>query len=418
MKQPLFLYPADILLPNKQIDLSKFSVIACDQYTSQPDYWQRVKQSTQHVPSAYHLIFPEADLNTQPFAQKINEINQQMEQYLNDCVFDTIFHSLIYVERTLKNGSVRKGIIGMIDLEQYDYQKGAQSSIRATEETVLERIPPRVQIRKNACLELPHIMLLMDNPKQNIIEPLAQIKSKHSPLYEFELMEQSGTLSGWKIPAQQIEQLQTALQDLARTTISNQEQSMLFAVGDGNHSLAAAKACYEELKHTLSKEELKNHPARYALVEIVNLHDNSLVFEAIHRVVFDVDTEHLLHYLTQTLHLVPKTCVCEQSFIYQAKDKQLHYTIENPFHSLTVGSLQHCLDQYILEFGGTIDYIHGESVVAQLCQQPNTAGLILPCIQKSELFPTVIKEGSLPRKTFSMGEACDKRFYLEARKIR
>lgn len=418
----IFFQPADILLPNKQTDLQAFSVVACDQYTSEPEYWERVDQKTKGKPSAYHMIFPEIYLENTGFEERISNINATMNQYDAEGLFEVFPDSMIYVERTLRNGSVRRGLVGLIDLEQYDYQAGIKNYIRATEGTVLERIPPRVAIRQDALLEFPHIMLLIDDEKRELIEPLALQKSEFPCLYDIELMENSGRLTGYQVSLEQQQKIIDILEKKGTKEYFkqkygvDQETPLLFAVGDGNHSLATAKSCYEQIKKTLSPEEVRQHPARYALVELVNLHDDSLQFEAIHRVLFHVDGKHLLdrfkkQYNTisgenpQTLTAVFDGC-CEQITIY-----------DSPFQ-LTVGTLQNFLDEYLKEFGGKIDYVHGADVVKKLCRQKDTIGFLLPCMDKSELFPAVILDGALPRKTFSMGEACDKRFYLEGRKIR
>lgn len=416
-----FLKAADIMLPAEEIDLQTFSVVACDQYTSEPEYWERVLNKAEGKPSACHMIFPEIYLEQADFESRIEAINSTMRNYLSDGVFEEHPDTMIYLERTLRNGTVRRGLVGMIDLEQYDYQKGTANYIRATEGTVLERIPPRVAIRKDAALEFPHIMLLVDDAERKLIEPLSDKKQELQPLYRFELMENSGSMEGYAVTGEERGRIAEVLEEMGsgevfceKYGVSNQ-LPMLFAVGDGNHSLATAKSCYEALKKTLSPEEAKNHPARYALVEVVNLHDESLEFEAIHRVLFQVDGKHLLEELKRRCNTVsgenPQTLTavfggnCEEITLY-----------DSPFQ-LTVGTLQHFLDEYLQEFGGKIDYIHGEDVVHKLCKESETVGFLLPCMDKSELFPTVILDGALPRKTFSMGEACDKRFYLEGRRI-
>ena len=421
---PTYFYPADSLLPNPQADRTLFSVVACDQYTSQPDYWARVQERTASVPSAYHLVFPELYLNDGDFDSRITSINQHMRDYLDSGLFTEYPNSLLYVERTLKNGAVRKGIVGAIDLEQYDYQKGSKNYIRATEGTVLERIPPRVKIREHAPLELPHVMLLIDDDQKTVIEPLHDAAEHFELLYDFPLMEDSGHLRGWKIDAAHTEAITELLNAQSDPAAFNQKYGttgqapMLFAVGDGNHSLATAKACYEAIKQTLPPEEAKAHPARYALVELVNLHDASLEFEAIHRVLFGVNAEHLLQKLAEQYKIKEGAIAGAQTITAVIGSTAKTLSILNPDFNLAVGTLQHFLDGYLKEFGGRVDYIHGEDVVYDLCRDEHNMGFILPCMDKSDLFKTVILDGALPRKTFSMGEACDKRFYLEARKIR
>lgn len=418
-------FTADILLPKRGTDLTRFSVVACDQYTSEPKYWERVRNKTEREVSAYHLIFPEAELKTADFTKKIEQINRTMEEYLDGGVFASYPDSMFYVERTLRNGAVRRGLIGRVDLEEYDYQKGSQSLIRATEGTVLERIPPRVKIREHAPLELPHVMLLVDDPAKSVIEPLQPQAEQWEQVYDFSLMEDSGHLKGWRLPEQAVKQVAVALAALADSkAFSGRYQvedcpPLLFAVGDGNHSLATAKACYEALKETLGGEAARCHPARYALVELVNLHDTSLEFEAIHRVVFGIDPDHLLQEMKKALSVTEEAIPDGQSLVMVCGERKECLNVPDPDSNLAVGTLQNFLDQYTKTFGGETDYIHGEAVVESLCRErQDVVGFLLPCMEKSELFRTVILDGALPRKTFSMGEACDKRFYLEARKIR
>ena len=424
MSNQSFFSAGELMLPNAAVDLTKFSVIACDQYTSQPTYWERVCSTVRDVPSACHLIFPEIYLEEPNFAQRIEKINETMQLYAAQQLFSTYSDSMIYLERTLKNGSVRKGLIGLIDLENYDFQPGVQNYIRATEGTVLERIPPRVKIRQNALLELPHIMLLLDDPDHSVIEPIGSQKEALPKLYQFELMEESGKSEGYQLTGQALAKVEYALCDYdakqsERQQITSSEQKpMIFAVGDGNHSLATAKTCYETIKSTLPPEQAMTHPARWALVELVNLHDASLQFEAIHRILFQVDPAHLLSQLQQKLQLQAGSNNHLQSFTFLADSLRQDYSIPNPSHNLTVGTLQAFLDEYLNTFGGKIDYIHGEDEMLRLISEPKTAGFLLPAMEKSDLFESIILDGALPRKTFSMGEAYDKRFYLEARKIR
>lgn len=415
--------PADILLP-KGCDLNKWSVVACDQYTSQPEYWARVGQWVGNEPSALHLILPESCLEGPNVDQDIAEINLTMARYLKDGRFNTYPDSIFYVERKLDNGKVRRGLIGMVDLEQYDYEPGSPAQIRATEGTVLSRIPPRVAVRKNAPIELPHIMLLTDDPERTVIEPLAGQTGDMEVVYDFELMERGGHITGWKLGEGQMVQVASALTALADPAAFNARYGtkdmpvLLFAVGDGNHSLATAKESYERQKKLTAPEQWANIPARFALVELGNLHDESLEFEPIHRVVFDVEPEHLLAGLTAAYpgahYGAGEGHVLE--YVYAGGEGCI--TVPAPEAQLPVGTLQAFLDDYLKKNGGRIDYIHGDDVTRDLALQPKSIGFLLPAMGKDELFPTVIHDGVLPRKTFSMGEAHDKRFYLEARKIR
>ena len=415
--------PADILLP-VDCGLTKWAVVACDQYTSQPEYWERVDQYVGDAPSTLRLILPESKLEDENVEEEIAKINENMVKYLAEDRLRSLDNSLIYIERKLDGGKTRFGLIGKLDLEQYDYSKGSGTPVRATEGTVLERIPPRMRVRRNAAIELPHIMVLIDDPDKNIIEPLHEATSKMSMVYKTTLMERGGQISGYLLDKEQTEEViakMSALADPERFAKYYNVEGypvLTFAMGDGNHSLATAKACWEELKPTLSEAERETHPARYALIELTNLHDDSLEFEAIHRVLFEVDGEKLLN---DYIAAYPGAHLGEgegHQVTYILNGKKGVVTVPNPSAQLEVGTLQSFLDTYLKENGGKIDYIHGEDVTEQLASQPNSIGFILPCMDKDQLFPTVIFDGALPRKTFSMGEAHDKRFYLESRKIK
>lgn len=422
MKPERAFLPGDILLP-KNCDNTKWSVVACDQYTSEPSYWDAVEQFVGDAPSTYHMIVPEIYLEDPDVSERIEAVNQNMDRYLAQNILEEI-SSFLYVERTLKNGKVRKGIVGVIDLEAYDYQKGAQSMVRATEGTVLERIPPRVKVRENASLELPHIMILIDDPSCSVIEPLGSRKQELRKVYDFPLMMDSGNVEGYALTAEMDEQILSQIDRLADPDVFAKKYQaagaspFVFAMGDGNHSLATAKTCYENLKKTMPESEYRNHPARYALAEVVNLHDASLEFEAIHRVVFDVDPEYFLCELKRYYDIAEGKKEGAQAFSYVTKDGAGTLSILNPSSNLTVGSLQNFIDAYLKENGGRVDYIHGEDVVEKLASEERRIGFILPCMRKDELFQTVLTDGVLPRKTFSMGHAEDKRFYLECRKIK
>ena len=417
--------PADILLP-KDCEYSKWSVVACDQYTSQPEYWQRVEEYVGRSPSTLRLILPESCLEGPNVETDIMEINNTMSRYLREGRFVEHPGALFYVERTLDNGKVRRGLMGMVDLEQYDYEPGSSAPIRATEGTVLSRIPPRVAVRKNAPVELPHVMLLVDDPGQTVIEPLADQTDSMQVLYDFDLMEHGGHIKGWELTEDQQAQVARALSALADPAKFNarygtkDEAVMLFAVGDGNHSLATAKECYERQKRLTPPEHWATLPARYALVELDNLHDASLEFEPIHRLVFGVKPEELLSALVEYYPGAKRgDGAGGHKLAYVYGETQGVVSVPDPAAQLPVGTLQNFLDWYLARHKGVrVDYIHGEDVARKLAAQPDTVGFLLPAMGKEELFPTVIRDGVLPRKTFSMGEAHDKRFYLEARKIR
>jgi uncharacterized protein (DUF1015 family) len=391
-----FFYSADVLLPKK--DFEKWSVIACDQYTSQPEYWNETKKIVGENPSALNIVLPEAFLE-EDNSKAISKVNETMKNYLENGVFDVYSDTFVYIERKLNNGSLRRGILGLIDLEDYSYLKGSNSLIRATEETVLERIPPRVNIRLEAPLEIPHIMLLIDDEEKSVIEPLSEKTENFEKLYDFSLMQNAGSIKGYKISKNACEQMLDAIENLAQ-----KNDGMLFAVGDGNHSLASAKECYKLGKGS-----------RFALVEVVNIHENSLEFEPIYRVLFGVEPQKVIDDFVKSLggeyygfDAQKFTCV------FAGETKEISV---KPNGKLAVATLQKFLDEYIKNTEIKIDYIHGIEATKALSERKNAIGFIFEGMQKSELFEAVCSDGSLPRKTFSMGTADDKRFYLEARKF-
>lgn len=408
---------ADILIP-QNVDFSKWSVVACDQYTSEPEYWEDVKKLTENSPSTLNIVFPEVYLSEGE--GRIEEINKTMKKYIDDGIFKEYKNSLIYVERTVGNGKIRHGIVGMIDLEEYDFSKGSGSYVRATEGTVLERIPPRVKIRENAKLELPHVMILIDDRTKSIIESLSDKKSNFEKVYDFELMKKGGHIEGYKIDDEEADKIISSLDVLEEEYSSkygdNSDAKLIFAVGDGNHSLATAKTCWENLKKNLSEDEKKDHPARFALCELVNLHDESLEFEPIHRVMFNVDEDKFYNEL-EKYYEISYTDNGAQKFVAVSEKGEREVYVKDPSSSLSVGTLQNFIDDYIKNNGGEVDYIHGDDVTRRLGTMKGNMGFLLPVMEKNELFITVIKDGALPRKTFSMGEAHEKRFYLEAKKI-
>ena len=423
--------PADILLP-QDCDYDKWSVVACDQYTSQPEYWQRVEERVGRAPSALRLILPESSLDGPQVEMDIMEINSTMSRYVREGRFKTLPGAMIYVERTLGDGRVRRGLVGMADLTAYDYEPGSDAPIRATEGVVMSRIPPRVAVRKNAPIELPHAMLLADDPGRTVIEPLAAQTDTMELLYDFDLMEQGGHIKGWRLTGEQLGAVAGALSALADPAAFNakyhteNQPVMLFAVGDGNHSLATAKECYERQKRLTPPEKWDSLPARYALCELVNLHDESLEFEPIHRVVFHTEPEELLNALIRCYPGSRRGNSLRESeqegdglpvqYVYAGTGGGI--TLPRSAARLAVGAVQNFLDDYLMDHSGRVDYIHGEDVAREFAARPGNIALLLPPMAKEELFPSVIHDGVLPRKTFSMGEAHDKRFYLEARKIR
>ncbi len=407
----------------ENVDFSKWSVVACDQYTSEQDYWDGVKENVGNAPSTLNIIYPEIYLQKPDKDERIKKIHKNMEDYQKSGLFKEYKNSLIYVERTQRDGRTRCGLVGTVDLEQYDFSKGSTSLIRATEGTVLDRIPPRVSIRLEASLELPHILMLIDDRKKAVIEPLKEKKESFQKLYDFDLQMNSGHLTGYLVSDDAAEAALSAIEDLEDKSEFSAKYNtnapvLQFAVGDGNHSLATAKTCWEEIKKGLSSEEAEKHPARFALVELMNVHDKTLEFEPIHRVVFDVDPEKLLGALKSFYECTEAADETLQKLIWCYGNKKGELYIKNPFSKLAVGTLGNFLDKYVSENGGEIDYIHGADVVEKLASEENRIGFILPNMEKNELFETVIADGALPRKTFSMGEAHDKKFYMECKKIK
>ncbi len=412
---------ADILLP-ENADMEKWAVIACDQYTSEPEYWEDVRGIVGDAPSTLKITLPEIYLEKDDVAERIENVNEEMRRLLNDNFFKTLKDSLIYIERTQADGRVRQGLIGKVDLEDDSFAKDSQSLIRATEGTVLERIPPRVRVRENAPLELPHIMLLIDDDERNIIEQIPNEITEEDKVYDFDLMKNGGHIKGYRVSESTSDRILEGIAKLADKEHFDKKYNvqdkgvLLFSVGDGNHSLATAKTCYENLKKVLPKEEYENHPARYALVEVVNLHSDALDFEPIHRVVFGVNPEHMLEELKKYYITSENGNGQKIEYVYNGHKGSLY--IENPKSNLAVGSLQMFIDEYLKQYGGKVDYIHGEETTESLGSQDGNIGFLLPKMHKSELFKTVILDGALPRKTFSMGHSYDKRYYLEVRKIK
>jgi hypothetical protein len=425
----------DIYLPHPGVNLKQWAVIACDQFTSQPEYWQKVEQIVGNAPSTLNMIFPEVYLDKPGADERIRGIQQTMQDYLSSGLL--IPHAgMVYVERQVA-GKLRKGLVLALDLEHYDYTKGSRSLIRATEGTIIERLPPRIRIRQGAKLEIPHILVLIDDPERTVIEPVGKSKVELKELYDFELMEGSGHLNGYLVNEPSIESsIIKALEQLANPKtftskygIDGDQPVLLFAMGDGNHSLATAKAIWEKNKTQVGM----NHPSRYALVEIENVHDEGLEFAPIHRVIFGLKQDifsAMQGYYGSGYSFTP----CKDQSEMTSRVQQSSGTpqilgaispdgygvvrIANPSSNLPVGSLQVFLDDF-LQHGGAekIDYVHGEAVVIKLGRQPGNSAFLLPGMDKSELFKTVILDSALPRKTFSMGEAFEKRFYMECRKI-
>ncbi len=407
--------PADILLP-KKAPFETWAVIACDQFTSQPEYWAQVRETVQDRPSTLHLILPESELGNAGEPERIRQIHRTMLRYEQEDGFRCYENALIYVERTLRSGAVRKGLIGKVDLEAYDYRPGAVSPIRATEKTVTERIPPRMRVRRGASIELPHVILLCDDGEDVLIGPIADEKDALVPLYDFELMQGGGHIRGWLVPEAQtaafVRRMGAYEASVGEKYADLDGVPMVFAVGDGNHSLATAKACYEEMKKLHPEQDFSDHPARYALVELENIHEDAQVFEPIHRVLTHTQPGELLDALRRTAcapggYPVSWVSGRERGTVY----------LDRSLSALPVGVLQQFLDGYLASHPGQIDYIHGDEVLESLSQAEGAIGFRLPPMEKRDLFRGVIADGALPRKTFSMGHAQEKRYYLEGRRI-
>jgi hypothetical protein len=426
-----------VYLPKAGTDLTKWAVIACDQFTSQPEYWNEVEKIVGDAPSTLNITFPEVYLEKPGGDGRIRSIQTTMRKYMEEGILQPS-DGLVYVERTV-DGKTRKGIVLALDLEAYDYNKGSSSLIRATEGTIVDRLPPRIKIREGAPIELPHILVLIDDPNRTVIEPLSAAKSKLETLYDFDLMLESGHLAGYAVDQEFENQVVEALRRLAqpetfaaRYGIDPNQPVLLFAMGDGNHSLATAKAIWEKIKPQVGMD----HPARYALVEIENVHDEGLEFEPIHRVLFGLKKDlfaELENTFGENFGYMPVSSGEEMvrmvdspqgpnqviGLIGGGRSREFGVIkIAHASSNLPVGTLQSFLDVFLKEGGAEkIDYVHGQDVTVKLGSQPGNAGFYLPGMSKSDLFKTVILDGALPRKTFSMGEAREKRFYMEARKI-
>ena len=395
-------YPADILLPKNATkeDMQKWAVIACDQYTSDEEYWEDVKEIVGDAPSSLNIMLPEIYLEKDN-TEKIKKINATMQEYLDNDMFEEYKDAMIYVERQVGD-KVRKGLVGMVDLEEYDYTAGSQTLIRATEATIIDRLPPRIEIRKNAPLEMPHILMLFNDANKTIVAPLEARKDELEVVYDFDLMKDGGHITGYLLTKEMQQGVERALDKFAE-----ENDGLQFAVGDGNHSLAAAKACYERDKNPLN---------RYALVEIENVHNSAQEFESIFRVLFNVDADNFLEEFKD--YTKKNGMGGMQKFKYYVGEEEGEFEVKATA-KLPVGTLQGFIDLYIEENPEVrVDYIHGQNVVKKLAKKENTLGFIYEGIKKDNFFDAIIQDGSLPRKTFSMNEADEKRFYIETRKIK
>lgn len=419
----------EILLP-KNIDIQSWSVVACDQYTQDREYWKKAEQIAEGKPSTLNIILPEVYLNDSDKPERIKKIRTTMDEYLQNGVFDEPKKEFIYVERTTRYGRIRKGLVVAIDLETYEWKPFSKALIRATEATIPSRIPPRMEIRRGAPLESPHIMLLVNDSNGLLVEKTGERVNKRKPIYSGNLMQNSGSIKGWSVSStEDIEYVRSALENLAQKNTSSDGSTFLFAVGDGNHSLATAKAVWDEYK--AANPEDKESAVRYALVEIVNIFDSGLTFEPIHRVVFNANSKNLIEYIAKELNGSTKTVDNFQNleksvkdssgdfgFIFTENEKTNYVLLQTKISGLAVSHFQPVLDEYLKNEKNTeIDYIHGSEEILKLGEKDKTIGILLPPVKKDSFFETINERGPLPRKSFSMGEADEKRFYLECRKL-
>lgn len=405
----------DIYLPADGIDMHKWAVVACDQYTSQPEYWHEVEQLVGDAPSTLKLIYPEAFLSEGD--ARIDAINSEMARYIDEGVIQPRVHGFILTERECEYGA-RVGLIAPVDLEAYDFSVGSRSPIRATEGTILERIPPRVRIRRGAPIELPHIMMLLDDALRTVIEPLYEMRESLSKVYDFELMQGGGHIRGWAVEGEAVEFVLGAMKELRERC-----GDIFIAVGDGNHSLATARQCWLDVRDNLTPEQREQHPARYALCELVNLHSEALVFEPVHRVLFGAEMGQVLRDFSAWCERggmrMERGARAGHVFRFVNGRSDMTVTVSDSRHAIDVGTLQSFLDEWVkLHPEVSMDFVHGEQALRGLAAREDCCGILLQPMNKANLFPAVEQGGALPRKTFSMGHAWDKRFYLECRRLK
>lgn len=418
----------EILLP-KNLDVSTWSVVACDQYTQDRNYWNDVEKIADGKVSTLNLILPEVYLNDADKPNKIEKIRENMKKYLSDGVFDSEKKEFIYIERKTAYGRIRHGLICAVDLETYEWKPFSKALIRATEATIVERIPPRMEIRRNAPIESPHIMLLVNDKDKILVEGTGNLVKNKKETYSGDLMKNSGSIKGWDVSSDsEIEYVRSSLEKIAEKNKCADGSTFLFAVGDGNHSLATAKAVWDEYK--TQNPGVKDSSVRYALVEIVNIYDSGLTFEPIHRVLFNVDSKILIKDLKEKFNAEEKILSTKEELIESVKNSKSNFgftftengqknfvLLSTKINGLAVSAFQPALDEFIKSSNSEIDYIHGEDEILRLAEKSNTCGILLPPVEKDSFFNTINEKGPLPRKSFSMGEADEKRFYLECRKL-
>ena len=418
----------DLLLPKEGIDMKKWAVVACDQYTSQREYWESLSDEISSEPSTLRIIYPEVYLESSDKEKIISSINNKMNEYLSSGLFKEYKDSFVLVERTTESGT-RYGLMAALDLEKYDYAKDSKTLIRATEGTILSRIPPRKEIRKDAPIELPHIMVRISDSKKRIIEPLVKEKGELEKVYDTDLNKNGGHITGYLVNSKKDkERIADGFEELFKSLDPN--NPLLFAMGDGNHSLATAKSCWLDIKKNLSDEEKITHPARFALVEIENIFDPGLLFEPIHRVFFNTDIATFDSILSSFCSSFTKEEVkTKEELLKKINEKGQHfglcldnklyvYTILGGEKAISAGTIQLVIDRILAENKGEVDYIHGVDVTLELGNKKGNIGIILPDVSKEKFFSDMLKDGAYPRKTFSIGHANEKRYYMEARKIK
>lgn len=392
----------NIMLP-KACDYQKWSVIACDQHTSEPEYWENVRNYIGNAPSTIHMFFPEADLH-KVGEDLFEQLSSYMQTLLEDNFYNCYPNSYVYVERTLANGVIRQGIIGVVDLEYYDYAPKPTTKIFAMEATVLQRVPPRIALRKRSCMEFSHTVMFCDDKDKSIIEPLNTAKKQLTQLYDFDLMTDGGHIAGYLLSGKEAETFERK--------ISKYEAENVYLVGDGNHSLVTAKLSYESLKETHPDIDWKNHPARYAMVELENINSDAMVFEPIYRIAVSESAEAMLDDFVK----MDVATGIPIAWSYGSRTGTVRLPVNDG--ELPIEALQRFLDEWLEAHSGSVDYIHGSDTVKKLSQNKNTIGFLQPDFDKTILFPYILSGKVMPKKTFSIGHAEEKRYYLEGRKIR
>ena len=413
---------ADILLPGS--GLEKWSVIACDQHTSEPEYWQRVRAAVGSAPSTLNMMLPEHMYKSAELPELVEKVRGTIREYSASGIFNKFENSYVYVERTLKNGRTRRGLVGKLDLEEYSGEPTSTAMVRATEGRVSEKMPVRISMRRGSPVECPHVMLLVDDPSRIVIEPLSGRKNEMEKLYDFELMEDGGRIAGWRVTGEAADKVDRAIDALAdpcsfaaRYGVEENCPVMLFAAGDGNHSLATAKFCWDEMKESLTPEDRENHPARFALVELVNIMDGALDFFPIHRVITGVEPKKVVDALLDFFPGAHRGFGEGHTIYCAIGGKAEPITLPASAATLAIGAFSAFMDAKFASLGGEVDFVHGDDVAVKLSENPMTTSFLFSAVDKASFFKSIVLEGVLPKKTFSMGEARDKRYYLECRSI-